>query len=185
MASGVRRSRGALPRGCGFRGACSGLLPSDSRPRLWSPPFRISAGGSVVWTTSSLRDRCPMACSRQARTLAFRKAALDGLRFEARLGAKRDEGYGHEDVEFVRRVLARGGSAVWSPQFRVQHYVDPARMSPAYLVRFERDRARSRIRASRRPSGPNIFGVPLPVIAGYVVALHGRAGVAAVLSWTW
>ena len=102
--------------------------------------------------------------------MAFRKAALDGLRFEARLGAKRDEGYGHEDVEFVRRVLARGGSAVWSPQFRVQHYVDPARMSPAYLVRFERDRARSRIRASRRPSGPNIFGVPLPVLAGYVVA---------------
>ena len=58
--------------------------------------------------------------------MAFRKAALDGLRFEARLGAKRDEGYGHEDVEFVRRgagpwrfcrvVAAVSGTALRRPR---------------------------------------------------------------------
>ena len=102
--------------------------------------------------------------------MTFRRTALDGLRFDARLGHTPDNFGGHEDVEFLRQVLARGDLSIWSPRLQVQHYVDTARLNASYLVRLERDRACTRIRSSLRSPGPRLFGIPLPVLAGYVVA---------------
>ena len=102
--------------------------------------------------------------------MGFRKAALNGHRFDSHLGRVHASCEGHEDVKFVREVRAQGGTVVWSPDLRVQHYVDPSRMTSAYLARSAQDRARSRIRASGEPPGPRLLGSPLPVLGGYVVA---------------
>ena len=102
--------------------------------------------------------------------MAFRKALIEGLEFALHLGPSNGSLEGHEDVDFVRRVYARGGTAVWSPDLQVDHRVDPSRMTLDYLVRFERDRARTRIRAADPHSGPKLFGVPLSVLGGLSAA---------------
>jgi len=102
--------------------------------------------------------------------MAFRRSAIDGLRFNTRLGLTDGFLGGHEDHEFLRCVFARGDPAIWSPQLQVQHYVDVGRMNVRYLAKNERDRARTRVRSSKRASGLKLFSVPLPVLAGYVVA---------------
>lgn len=58
---------------------------------------------------------------------------------------------------------------IWSPQLRVEHYVDPSRMAAAYLLRLERQRARTRIRSSTRSRGPKLLGIPLSALAGLAV----------------
>ena len=92
--------------------------------------------------------------------MAFRRASVEGLEFALHLGRQNDSLEGHDDVDFVRRVYAHGGTAVWSPHLQVDHWVDPSRMTLRYLVRLERDRARTRIRATRPHRGPKLFGIP-------------------------
>lgn len=102
--------------------------------------------------------------------MAFRRASVEGLEFALHLGRQNDSLEGHDDVDFVRRVYAHGGTAVWSPHLQVDHWVDPSRMTLRYLVRLERDRARTRIRATRPHRGPKLFGIPGSVLGGLSVA---------------
>ena len=44
--------------------------------------------------------------------MAFRRASVEGLEFALHLGRQKDSLEGHDDVDFVRRVYSRGGTAV-------------------------------------------------------------------------
>ena len=102
--------------------------------------------------------------------MVFRKASLNGLKFDPRLGVKRDLCAGHEDVALLSRLRADGGSIMWSPQLSVGHYVDPSRTTAAYLARHARDRASSRVLAFGVPAGRQLFGVPLHILLGLGVS---------------
>jgi glucosyl-dolichyl phosphate glucuronosyltransferase len=65
--------------------------------------------------------------------MAFRAAAIQGLAFDPRHGPKGDQRDSGEELDFVELVRARGHAVIWIPEMHLQHYVDPARMSLAYL----------------------------------------------------
>jgi glucosyl-dolichyl phosphate glucuronosyltransferase len=92
--------------------------------------------------------------------MGFRKSGIGSLRFDPNLGMNQSSLAGSEETAFISAIRARGGSVIWVPEMTLQHYVDPRRMEPAYLIRLARDRARSGTRARGLPRGPLIAGAP-------------------------
>jgi len=66
--------------------------------------------------------------------MAYRMAAIDGHRFNPMLGVTPDSSGGGEEHEFLRQLRARGGEVIWWPAMSLRHYVDPRRMTLAYLL---------------------------------------------------
>jgi glycosyltransferase involved in cell wall biosynthesis len=92
--------------------------------------------------------------------MTFAARAIRGLRFDPALGTVAGSGLSGEDFEFLEQVRARGGTVRWVPAMRVSHYVDPSRMTVAYLSRFYRDRGRTLVRRSGSGDVPHLLGVP-------------------------
>ena len=92
--------------------------------------------------------------------MAFKRAAVSGLRFDPNFGVTHVEpGKGGDEAAFFRLVRARGGAILWCPSMRLDHFVDPARMRLPYLLRFSIGRGRMLMRR-QGPEGPTVFGVP-------------------------
>jgi hypothetical protein len=66
-----------------------------------------------------------------------------------------------EESEFVARLRAHGVAALWVPEMRVKHYVDPSRMTLTYLRKFTDGGGRTWIRWNGVPPGTQILGAPL------------------------
>ena len=93
--------------------------------------------------------------------IAFRRAALGDLRFDATLGpAPTRVGGCFEEVAFVNALYQRGATVIWVPTMRVAHYVDPSRMTVPYLLELYKVRARLETRMRGGPMGTQAFGVP-------------------------
>ncbi len=71
--------------------------------------------------------------------MAFRTAAVAGLRFDPLYGRKGKHQGGHDDVAYLDQVRARGGRVWWSPGMSLEHYVEPSRMTVEYARRYTRD----------------------------------------------
>jgi len=67
--------------------------------------------------------------------LAFRRDALQGLRFDPALGHGSALVAG-EDAELLQRVREAGGDTVWCPSMGVEHVVLKERMTEGYLARY-------------------------------------------------
>jgi glycosyltransferase involved in cell wall biosynthesis len=92
--------------------------------------------------------------------LAIARRAAEGLRFNPALGGTAGSGVCGEDVDFMARLAARGGTVVWIPQMGVKHYVDPSRMTLEYLTRFYYDRGRTVVRRGDGAGVPQLMGAP-------------------------
>jgi glycosyltransferase involved in cell wall biosynthesis len=92
--------------------------------------------------------------------MGFRTAAIADLRFRTDLGVKGAQTVGGDELDFQNRIRSRGGSLVWVPTMRVRHYVDPARMTLPYLLKFAEDAGRREVRLHGIPHGPRFAGVP-------------------------
>jgi glycosyltransferase involved in cell wall biosynthesis len=92
--------------------------------------------------------------------MVFAREAIQGLRFNPALGTREGSGGSDEDVEFLAQVTSRGGAVVWVPRLRVKHYVDPKRMTLAYLRRFYYDRGRTAIQRGGSDDMPRLLGAP-------------------------
>jgi glycosyltransferase involved in cell wall biosynthesis len=101
--------------------------------------------------------------------MGFRLSALGGMRFDTRLGHKHGRFMAHEELAVIASLRAAGGTVVWVPGMRLQHYVDPSRMTVDYLARHYQDFARGKVRTTGVPSGPRIAGVPRWVIRQLVL----------------
>lgn len=73
--------------------------------------------------------------------MAFRAAAVAGLRFDPEYGRKGVYQGGGDDTDYLRRVRSRGGAIWWSPTMSLEHYVEPSRMTVEYARRYIRDGA--------------------------------------------
>lgn len=93
--------------------------------------------------------------------LGFRLGAIEGLRFDPRLGVSAGSAVVGEETDFVRRLRARGDTVVWWPAMQVRHYIDPSRMTRDYLLHFSVGHGTTQVlvgppdEQSRR-----LFGVP-------------------------
>jgi glycosyltransferase involved in cell wall biosynthesis len=83
-----------------------------------------------------------------------------GMRFDPTLGPNAGAELGADDTDFCSRVRSRGGAVLWVPGLRVQHYVDPSRMTLKYLTKFSYDRGRSMTRQGPGYDGPRLMGAP-------------------------
>ncbi len=68
--------------------------------------------------------------------MAYRRAGIEDLRFDPNFGRSPTSAVGAEEIDFIRRVRAGGGSVVWWPDMRVRHYVIPSRMTLEYLLMY-------------------------------------------------
>ena len=92
--------------------------------------------------------------------MGFRINAVQDLRFDPKLGPTPEEpGKAGDEADFLKSIRRRGGSVLWCPDMTIRHFVDPSRMSLAYLLRFSFGRGRMLIRRDG-VSGPRIAGVP-------------------------
>ncbi|HEY2786231.1 MAG TPA: glycosyltransferase [Fimbriiglobus sp.] len=110
---------------------------------------------------------------------AFRKSVFDRIGpFRTDLGPRADTGYGGEDDDMFRRVLAAGLKAVYCPAAVVRHFVPATRCAKAYhrrrAWRGSRDHlALLKHEAAAYPHLPRLAGVPRYVFRinlGYVAA---------------
>jgi glycosyltransferase involved in cell wall biosynthesis len=106
--------------------------------------------------------------------MAFRKSHIEGLTFREDLGPLGAATVGGDEIDFQERIRTRGATIVWVPTMRVRHYVDPQRMTLAYLLRFSQDAGRKEIRLHGVPSGARIGGVPRWLI-GCALTEYARA----------
>ena len=82
-------------------------------------------------------------------------------RFNPSFGPTHGETVNGDEVEFVRQVRQSGGTVVWSPGMRVRHYVDPKRMTLAYLQDYYRNCGRAEVRLHGIRGHRTWRGVPL------------------------
>jgi glycosyltransferase involved in cell wall biosynthesis len=108
---------------------------------------------------------------------AFRRAVFDRIgTFRTDLGPRGVDGFGGEDDDIFRRLLAAGLKAVYLPDAVVRHYVPASRCAKGYHRRRawkgSRDHlALLRHEAAAHPSLPRLAGVPRYVFRinlGYV-----------------
>ena len=91
-------------------------------------------------------------------TIATR--AVADLRFDPALGGTAGSAVCGEDIDFLSRLMSGGGTVLWVPHMRVKHYVEPSRMTLAYLCRFYYDRGRSLVRQQAVGDVPRLMGAP-------------------------
>lgn len=94
--------------------------------------------------------------------MGYRRAAVAGLRFDPNLGRRPDSERGGEEERFLADVRARGHEVIWCPGMRLAHYVDPSRMTVAYLASFYAGQGEQfvRVHGAPRPPTPRLLGAP-------------------------
>jgi hypothetical protein len=100
--------------------------------------------------------------------MGFRLSSLSTIRFDPSLGHNHGRFVASEEVAVIAALRAAGGLVIWVPAMRLRHYVDPARMTQAYLVRHSEDYARGLVRMRGVPDGARIAGIPRWVIRKFV-----------------
>jgi glycosyltransferase involved in cell wall biosynthesis len=88
---------------------------------------------------------------------ALHRDRIGSLHFDPNLGLPRRL---NEETELIARVRAAGGTVLWIPDMRVRHYVDPSRMTLAYLRRYRAIRGATRVSLDGLDPAPSLFGAP-------------------------
>jgi glycosyltransferase involved in cell wall biosynthesis len=153
----VRRHDDAVVVG----GPCEPWFPADPDPDLLrtfpglasgfcAAPY---AGGDGVMNASGVSNLMGM-------NMGMRRSACAELFFDPALGYSDTSTAAGEETDYVRRLLSRGGVAVWASGMRVRHYVLPSRMTLEYLTAFTFGLGRISVREEGFPSGRTLLGVP-------------------------
>ncbi len=147
------------PDAAAFGGPIAPFFPASPDPDVLSA-FPVLANGFCG--VDHRRDEGPLpdALLIFGANMAFRRDSVHGLRFNKRLGRTPTSLGGGEEVDFVNQVRARGGEVIWCPEMRLRHYVDPARMTVPYLVKYHEDAGETLARHKGIPPAPAVCGAP-------------------------
>lgn len=168
------------PDAAGWGGPIEPWFPTEPDPTLLEAFPRLANGFAGLETDLPPGRLEPPGCVYGA-NMAFRMGALNGLRFDPRLGPSKNRahvGITGEDLDFVERLRAAGGEVFWVPDMRVKHYVDPHRMTLPYLRQYTRGEGRMYVIRNGVPPGPRWFGVPRWMLRRYVASWARAAGAA-------
>jgi hypothetical protein len=105
--------------------------------------------------------------------MACRRSRTGGALYDVNLGPSGGQWMGNDDTAFVEAVRATGASAVWVPEMRVRHYVDPSRLQLTYLRSFYRGVGLTWIRHEGPPAGRQVLGAPVWLWRKYAEHLAG------------
>jgi len=166
------------PEAAGFGGPIEPWFPVQPDPALVEAFPQLKRGFCGLGYESGeeiLPDGKPVVGA----NMAFRMAAVQGLRFDIAIGALprtvgRSRGKttlslgGGEDDDYVRRLRARGGQILWVPSMRVRHYVDPKRMTLDYLRALYAEYGQLSVRQEGIPAGARVFGVPRWLVRAWI-----------------
>jgi glucosyl-dolichyl phosphate glucuronosyltransferase len=111
------------------------ILPLSKRPIPdWlKPPITgvysiISLGGDHIRPFPS--PSLPVGAN-----MAFRRAALTARQFSENLGRTGSNLISHEEGEIFIAIQQRGEKILYVPAMRVEHVIDPERMTPAWAIK--------------------------------------------------
>jgi hypothetical protein len=109
--------------------------------------------------------------------MGVRRAEIRDLQFNTELGpSPKHVGVVNDDINFVDQLRQRGHEVIWVPTMRVQHYVDPSRMTLRYLLKFASGKGRTLIRSKGIPTGTQCLGVPRWLVRKYLKACAQSIG---------
>lgn len=92
--------------------------------------------------------------------MAFRRKAIEGLRFDTDLGRVGAKLAGDEDFQFIRKVEAGGWKRFWVSAMSVEHFLPASRMTLDYLLRYTVDTAEQCAEPFVNERGKQLFDVP-------------------------
>lgn len=148
-----------FPDAAGFAGSIRPWFPVAPDPALLEafPALRDGFCGRNLGAEPRLMAETEFA---YGANMMFRARASQGLLFNTAIGHKGNYPGGGDDVEYQRRLRARGGNMAWIPEMSVEHYVDPSRMTLSYLAKFYYATGVADAMRSGVPEGSRLFGMP-------------------------
>jgi glycosyltransferase involved in cell wall biosynthesis len=149
----------AFPDAAAFGGPIEPFFPTPPPPDL-TAAFPMLAKGFCAVDHGRGLGPLPSTLPIWGANMAYRMAAVAGLLFDPRLGYTPDMLRGGEETKFLNEIRDRGGEVIWVPEMRLQHYVDPSRMTLDYLVLRAIGAGEEHIRLTGIPGGPKVFRVP-------------------------
>jgi glycosyltransferase involved in cell wall biosynthesis len=146
------------PDAVAFGGPIAPYFPTAPDPDLLAA-FPVLANGFCG--IDHRRDEGPLPEPLQifGANMAFRLEAVGGLRFDAKLGRTPTSLGGGEEIDFVSHARALG-DVIWCPEMRLQHYVDPSRMTLGYLLKYHTDFGETRARQYGIRPAAAVLGAP-------------------------
>ena len=140
-----------------------------------TPPAWIARNLAAFQTVYAVNDGGPdIRPMRQGEgflgaSMAFRRRAVEGMRFNPDLGRKGTLLTSGDDSDFLERLRDSGVRGVWVGTARVRHFVPAARLTARYVWDWHRGSARYRVRCMPPESfhGPQLWGVPRWVVGMY------------------
>jgi glycosyltransferase involved in cell wall biosynthesis len=147
------------PNGAAFGGPIAPWFPIEP-DALLAASFPALRRGFCAVDLQSAEGPVPEGKDLVGANMGYRCDAITGLRFREDLGPNQATTIGGDEMDFQAQVRARGRSVIWVPAMRVKHYVEPSRMTRAYLLKFAEDGGRREIRLRGEPAGATFAGVP-------------------------
>jgi|CXWL01.1.fsa_nt_gi glycosyltransferase involved in cell wall biosynthesis len=128
-----------FPEAAGFGGVIEPWFPEEPEEDLLRA-FHWLQIGFCGTTHEAPEGPLPSDCHLIGANFGFALRTVQERRFSEALGTKGVGGM--EDTEFVSALQRDGHAVVWCPRMRVRHYVEPSRMTLAYLKRYAWERGR-------------------------------------------
>jgi glycosyltransferase involved in cell wall biosynthesis len=146
------------PEAVGFGGPIEPWFPVTPDPMMLEafPWLKVGFCGLV----SSLPEGPSPSAEIFGANMAYRLSGLDGLRFDPAFGPVVNKGGLGDDTTFVAALRRMHKTIVWLPGMRLQHYVDPSRMTLDYLGTYYAGRGDSHVRTKGVPPGGTLFNAP-------------------------
>ena len=103
-------------------------------------------------------------------SIAFRRAAIPGLRFDPAFGRNRGEMLHGEETDLTARVLASGWGGVWVGTAKLRHFIPAKRTTAAYVRSYYAGVGRTKQRRDGAPATdvPLLFGMPRWMVRRFV-----------------
>lgn len=163
------RAAGEWPDALFFGGTVTpwfGTEPPDWVPAnldLLRSAFAIADYGACErWLEA---NEIPVGANMAFRTDILRRHAFDGS-----LGHVGGDVRGGEELDLIGQINRDGGRGVWLPDARVQHWIDPDRLTYRYIWKWHVGAGRSIGKRVLARNVATVFGVPRWALRKYVVS---------------
>lgn len=140
-----------------------------------TPPSWMQANVSMLEGALALRDlgaRERLLDSDEhvyGANMAFRREAFAEVRFDPRIGLKKDDGVRGDETQVICELQRRGMVGVWVPQSVVQHFVPAARLTRKYVHDYFKGVGKTKVRMTGVPQGSLLFSAPRWLYRVYVL----------------
>jgi glycosyltransferase involved in cell wall biosynthesis len=149
----------AFPEAAAIGGIIDPWFPEPPNPEL-TEAFPVLQKGFCGIDHQRAAGPLPADLFILGANMAYRRDWLGRFSFNANYGVSPTSIAGGEEVDMLDRIRGAGGSVIWWPNMRVQHYVAPSRMTREYLLKFIAGKGKELVLAEGRLDSGLWFGAP-------------------------